>query len=321
MNQMFSDGAFTRPPNETAPPETPPVSAPPPGETPPVSAPPPAAGLEPRRTPSAFAEGLEPSLRQLLIQQRSGYNLLSDEQLQTWGGAQILDNVRQFDPNANWTYVPGGSNEGGDIAGGWRLDFDPSAIPAAGAGTNHPELNFVPIDENTRLTNGAMVYDDPYYGRVTPYHNVQKERDPWWVTAAPIAVSLVAPWAAGVAAGAGIGTAGLASTVTSGAYAGGAAGASGATQLAAGGGDWWTRLIGKAPQVGRAIDGAVSAPKPVAPAPRPPAPAVTTAPKAQSSGYNPANFNNMGTAAKPSTSNESSLVATQFADDPYGNSY
>jgi len=232
-------------------------------------------------------------------------------------GQMLLDGLRQFDPAASWTFEPSYSNEGGETPGGWRLNYDVTKLPnieGPGMGNRYDHAGLVPADIGYDLTRPDMVYDDPYYGRLTPQQNEKQDKPAWWEIAAPLAIGLVAPWAAGLAASAGIGVAGLSSAVTSGAYgglAGGAVGAGGAGAAGAGGGDWWSRILAKAPSTARAINNAVSPPTRT---PRPTRPVAAPTPTA--AGYNPGAFNNAGSVPKAS-SNESSLVATQFADDPY----
>lgn len=304
INQLASSGMFTRPGNEI----TAPVPDQPGDLVRPTLAPEPttAAPTPPSDTPADTTNpndttAISPSLRSWLLQQKSGYNVLTPEMYNYFGGDEILKQLQQFDPNARWTVSDIGGNEGGPSGQGLRLDFDPSKLPGVGgpgAGRSIYDTGFVPVYDNSNLHNADMTYDDPYFGRLTPYKNVVKPKADWWEYAAPLAVGLLAPYAAAGLAGAGIGgTAGLTSSVTGSGVAAGA-----------GGTPWWAKpviqTIPKAGTISQMFQGAPSAP--TAPAPVHPA----------TGDYNPAAYNSTGNVSNPST--DSQLVATQFADDPYG---
>lgn len=273
-----------------------------PPETP--AAPPPEATTPEAPTPPVDApEVLPADLRAWLMQYYSGYNVLPQEMYDLYGGDDVLAQLQKFDPNARWTQTAQYGGEGGEGPMGYRLDFDPSKLPTVGGpGGDRTifETGFRPVFDNDVLRNAEMVYDDPYYGRVTPYQNVQQERDPWWTIAAPIAVSLLAPYAGAALAGAGIGgSAGLTAAATG-------SGLSAASSSA----PWWTQIVKRAPQIAEGVSGimgAQSAPKVN--------PNYTTPPMFPD--YDPTKFNNAGSASKPH-SNEASLVANDFAPDPYG---
>lgn len=243
----------------------------------PATAPTPTAAPTPATEPP-----LSPPLQNWLLHTRYGNDVLSREMYDYYNGDQILQAVRQYDPNAKWTLVPQYGGEGGMGADGYRLDFDFTKLPGVGGpGGGRPIFESGLVPANADLYNPNMVYNDPLYGTLTPQQNVRKQKDPWWTIAAPIAVGMLAPWAAGGLAAAGIGgTAGL------------TAGATGSGLAAGATSPWWATTAAKSiPAIGRTIAG----------------PSMPT-------GWTPP----VGTLPKPAASNESSLVATQFADDPYG---
>jgi hypothetical protein len=217
-----------------------------------------------------------------------------------WHGDEILKQLQKYDPNARVVQVADSSGgEGGGGSGvGWKFEFDQSKLPAMGpAGYN---VDWAPA--NRELRNPNLVYNDPIYGPLTPRQNIAKQKDPWWVTAAPLAVAGLATAGAAIPALAAGGVAGGTAGVT-----GGAAGLA-AGNIASGiGNTWWSQILSKAPQLAR------MATPPTATPWTPPAPAAPAVPNQ----FNAANFNNTGSMAKPG-SNDSALVATQFAADPYG---
>lgn len=169
----------------------------------------------------------------------SGYNVLSQEMYDYYGGDAILDALRKYDPDARFTetQMPG---EGEGV--GYRLDFDASKLPASKGGMAGYDLN--PSNLHDRTKDSSAVYDDPVYGSVTNSANFYKDADATWTKLAPIAVGMLAPMAGAALAGAGIGgTAGLTAGVTG-------SGLGGAGTIPA----WAAKLIAKAPQLAGQID-------------------------------------------------------------------
>lgn len=253
------------------------------------------------------------------------YGLLGGRQMPQeiydhFGGDRILEQLRAYDPNARWVTAQMGGGEGGSTDQvGRTLEFDPRLMPTSGSGIDLLNMRAVG-DDRSNLRNPGMVYTDPIYGQVTHSSNIKPQEAMWWEKVAPIAVGALAPWAAGAlaAGGIGLGAAGATSAVT-----GSAAGlpwanipggvAAGMAGGSAGAPSWWSRAISKAPSAGRMLSGAPGT------AWRPPVRPPVRPPMARSTpyGFDPSAFNAGGSAARP-TNNDSSLVATQFADDPYG---
>ena len=308
-------------PVDVAPAPLPPVEPVPAPVPTPVATPAPVTAAESNMAPTSA------TLRNWLLMDRSGLGTLSPEMYAAYGGDDILAQMQKYDPNARW--VPTAMNEAGNEAGtpsgvtGFRLDFDPNKLPAVGGpggGKSLYETGLVPVYDNSELYNPAMVYDDPYYGRMTVARNVVKGREPWWTYAAPIAVSLLAPYAGAALAGAGIGAAGGTAAVT------GAAAGLGAGNIAMGGPtSWWSTLLKKTPNVARQVGEGNFNPTALAASTAANAfglpSGVGEAATAAWNTWNPRNYGSSpgGTAKKPD-SNDSQLVATQFADDPYRSS-
>jgi hypothetical protein len=246
-----------------------------------------------------------------LQQQVSGHNVLTPEMYDYFGGDDLLAQLQKFDPAARWSLVDIGGGEAGSSGQGLRLDYDPAKLPAVGGpggGRSIFDAGLVPVYDNSNLHNPAMVYEDPYYGRLTIAANVVKEKQPWWVTAAPLVVAGLATAGAAVPALAAGGVAGGTAGVT-----GGAAGLAAGNIAAGGASTWWSQLLAKAPSIAKAVTPATSTPW--TPPETPAAPAAGNALGIPSE-YTAAGYNSAGSAKKPG-SNESALVATQFADDPY----
>lgn len=321
--QLGSQGAFTIPEQGGG---VRPIQAPPPGEdttrtqptqptptapdqtrTPDAAAPPP---------PEAGAPAISAPLRIYLMQQLSGHNVMSPEMYNFYGGDEILRQVQKYDPNARWTASEIGGGEGGSMGSGMRLDFDPRLIPNLQTPAGAPEgITWRPVYDNEGLRVQEMQYNDPLYGPMTPLQNKYKTQDPWWTYAAPLAIGALAPMAAPAffgALGAGAAGAGFTSAVTgaaAGLGAGSIPGVLGAGTFA-GASPWWaTQGVKSVPNIGRIGSGLMAGGA---------GGSATPGPVHSSTGdYNPMAYNNAGSVAKPNT-NDSSLVATQFADDPYG---
>lgn len=303
MNTM---GDFERPRNEDVGSPLAPAPEPTPAPTP---------APEPAPAPAA---AVSPALRDFLLQYYSGYVVLPQEMYDLFRGDDVLQQLRAFDPNAQWTRTAMWGGEGGDGPLGYRLDFDPSRLPRVGGpGENRHvfDTGFRPVMEGMNLRNPGAVYNDSVYGDLTPYDNIQQERDPWWTVAAPIAVGMLAPWAAGGLAAMGVGAPGLTSAVTG----SGLAASSGAIP-------WWAKAIGRAPSVAKQVSGganpwglmaglgasALGAPYGVPELAQAGVSTLTSQPRA----YNPGAVGNAGTPAKPNA--DSKMVAPEFAADPYG---
>jgi len=131
---------------------------------------------------------------------------------------RLLAAIQKFDPDANFRFEAPTWNEG-STPGGQRLFWDASKLPGIG-GPGKGQLyqmagDFTPMLSDGQYNNGDLYYDDPNWGKITARGNEQKQKDPWWTVAAPLAVGMLAPWAAGGLAAAGIGgAAGLTSSVT-----------------------------------------------------------------------------------------------------------
>lgn len=290
----------------------------------------------------------------------SGYTTLPDEMYDLYGGDQILDAIRKYDPNAHWETTSQYSGEGGEGPLGRKLVFDERLMPAPAGNLGWARPTSI-LDD--KLHAAGMKYYDPVYGWVTDPRNIahpQDKIDKWGPPIAAAAISMLAPWAAPALAGA-MGVAPAAAGFTS-AVTGGAAGLGAASipgSFAAGYGPLASTQL--APNAGRTAAGAVrtggqlgsqfvtpNAPAapvrgPVAPAgaapynpaamtrlPRnqvlsdpygatqPKQQSVTT-PKAGSAdpyGFDPTMYNSGGSTSRV-RSNDSKLVATNFADDPY----
>lgn len=246
------------------------------------------------------APTVPPSLRAWLLQHYGGADVLNQDQYNYFGGDEVLRQVQQFDPNARWTPTDIGGGEGGSAGRGVRLDFDISKLPGVGGpggGASLFDTGFRPVYDDSKLYHPDMVYNDALYGNLTPYRNVDQGPAPFLQKYGPLiaaAIAMGGPAAAGALAGAGIGGgAGLTAAATGSGLSGAAA-------------PWWATAATKAlPGIGKGVTAATAA-----------APAFGR-PAAAPVQYDPTAFNSGGSAAKP-TNNDSSLVATQFAPDPYG---
>jgi len=242
--------------------------------------------------PAAPGPTLDPKLRMWLLAQQSGSTALTDEMYDYYKGDDILRQVQQFDPNARWVPTALGGGESGNYGVGHRLEFEGGLLPKVGGpggGKTIFDSGLVPVYDDSQLHNGSMVYNDPYYGPLTPMQNVKKQGN-ILETALPFigaAISLGGPALAGSLAAAGIG-------------AGAATGAVTGSGVAAGAGasPWWSSWLGKAPSIARGIGSATHdygggewAP-PIGGTPK--------------------------TTTTPAPTGDSSLVANNFADDPYG---
>lgn len=297
----------------------------PPVTTPPITTTSPPAATEPPPAAGTPTSPVSADLRGWLNNFIWSNGELNDD-LFAAHSDQILTEVRKFDPNARWVMKTAGgpAGESGYMQSPtYALDFDRAKLPTVGGpggGRTIFDTGFVPVYEDSKLFNPELVYEDPYYGKLTVQGNVKKEKDPWWVYAAPLAVSLVAPWAAGLAAGAGVGGA---AGLTAAATGSGLSAAQGAAP-------WWANALRGAPNVAKQVASgnfnpygfaaglgadALGIPASLS------RPAITVGSellnRPRNDGYNPQNYNNTGSAPK-SGSNESALVANDFATDPYG---
>ena len=316
--QLGSQGAFTIP--EQGGGVMPRVPAPPPAEdtTRTQPAPPTPTAPDQTRTPDAAAppppEAGPPAapisapLRMYLLQQLSGHNIMTPEMYQLYGGDEILQQVQKFDPNARWTATEMGGGEGATSTPGMRLDFDPRLIPALQTPASAPQnLTWRPVYDNESLRVQEMQYNDPLYGAMTPLQNKYKAQDPWWTYAAPIAISAFAPMAAGALAAGGIGAGAAGAGYTTAAVTGSGLAANAAQQFAAS--PWWAKALATKgiPLAGKIGSGLTQGA----------APPITPPVHTSTGDYNPMAYNRAGSSPAPNSS-DSSLVATQFADDPYG---
>lgn len=277
--------------------------------------------------PNGTQAPMSPSLQEFLRYYQSGQSALTPEMYQHFGGDALLQAVRGYDPNATWVddMVGGGGEGGGAGTAARRLNFDITRMPQSGSGIDL--LNMRNVLDGTDLRNPNYVYNDPIYGRITHGANINHkveglERAMPYLAAL---ISMGAPIGAAALAAGGVGLAGAGATsmVTGGAAGLGAANIPGAAAAAAGGAapgasGWWGRAAGNLPRTaGPALSGAPSRPLPPRPGPRS-APTGRTPPMFPDTyGFDPNAYNSAGSAARPKN-NESSMVATQFADDPYG---
>lgn len=126
---------------------------------------------------------------------------------------ELLDLVRQLDPNASWKYQDnsGSSNEGGgSAANNWVLDFDNTKLPTAlpGSPQHQQGTNMLGLINSSGLVQGMTSLNDPDsyasnnllypqfqwdtpYGQMTPSFNVRED------TSFMDTVFKVAPWLIG----------------------------------------------------------------------------------------------------------------------------
>ena len=184
-------------------------------------------------------------LETFLAAYRSGHNVLTPEMYEYYGGDNLLNEIRKFDPNATFSDIATSGGEGGDGPMGKRLDFDINKLPSVNGIAPHLLFKSNHAD---RIKDPSKVYDDPNYGSVTDGRNFYKDQDAEWTKYAPLVVSLLAPMAGGALAAAGIGAAGGTAGVT------GAAAGLGAGNIASGGAETWlTQLARKTPNIARQI--------------------------------------------------------------------
>lgn len=167
--------------------------------------------------------------------------MLSPELVDLYGGKDaILKALQSFDPDAKLTETETSGGEGGNGPMGVRLDFDVSKAPKSQGGTLGYDLR---ASNFGKLKDPSAVYDDANYGSVTNSANVFKPTDPLWTKLAPIAVSVLAPYAGAALAASGIGgMAGLTAAATG-------SGLGGASSLPS----WLTSQIAKAPSYARSL--------------------------------------------------------------------
>lgn len=178
----------------------------------------------------------------------SGMTALTPEMYDHFGGDDILEQIRKFDPNAKWkddVLTSGGEAGSGGIAAK-RLDFDISKLPGSQRGSAGL-YDLAPSNLHANLKNPNLAaYDDPVYGSVRNSREFAPDKMTLLEIIGPLLVSLAAPMAGSALAGMGIGAAGGTAGVT-----GGLAGL-GAGNIASGGvPTWLTKLAYKAPGIAR----------------------------------------------------------------------
>jgi len=164
----------------------------------------------------AFDPAKLPKLHNFLALYNSGMmNNLDEDMYKSFGGDDILKNLKEFDPDARWEYTAAGmGNEGSggpSDKGSYRLQFDVSKLPKPKFGDMYEARN---TDLVENMKDPSYKYDDEYYGSITHAKNVTKPKDPFWTKIAPLVVGMGAPMGAGYLAGMGIGGAGLTSGLT-----------------------------------------------------------------------------------------------------------
>jgi hypothetical protein len=295
----------------------------------PTPAPPtPGTPAYPGAPPWAGDPNIPAPLANFLLQYASGHSQLPQEIYDLYGGDEILTNLQKFDPNASWSYSDVGGGEGATSQMGYKLNFDETKLPPfAGPGWQSP----VSLNQD-RLRNGEMRYYDPNYGWVTDPRNVyhKSEGIEKWAPAIGAAISMGAPLAFPAAFGA-LGAAAVPAGFTSGvtgAAAGLGAGNIPGSFASLGGPASATQAARPSTYTSgvRTVGGLGSSLRPpTAPAPRPPVPpkmGMTRPPipknqtMADPYGYDFTKFNAGGSTSR-ANNNDSKLVATQFADDPY----
>jgi hypothetical protein len=200
----------------------------------------------------AFDPAKLPKLQSFLDYFRSGYdgNSMTQEVYDAYKGDDMLNLLKEFDPDASWSYndnTTGGGEGGPSGQGAYVLNYNASKLPKSKYGSF---LDVKPVKEGTEVYDDKYTYDDENYGKVTHYKNVKKPKDPMWTKLAPLVVGMGGPMVGAALAGAGIGgAAGLTSAVTGSGMSGAAGGAlgkgiSGAVKALPGagrsiaGGDW-----------------------------------------------------------------------------------
>lgn len=302
-----------RDPAEFVPPPIPAEVSPAPDPAPPIPSPDP-YGMP---TPAAGAP-----LELLLRAYAGAAGGFSKEQYEQFNGDQILESVRKYDPNAYWTPIEIGGGDAG-TSQGLRLQFDPSLLPKSSMGVLGLDLR--PSNDTTAgLYNPNMVYDDPVYGSVTNSANIRHKAEGLdkWAPLGAAAMMMAIPGLNAALLSAGLGSAGLTSAVT-GAAAGLGAGSIPAATAAGATVPWWAKMpttIAKTasnywdPKGTGTWMPNLGAPPGSIPGEDATPPFV---PWGTQGSYDPTAVTGGGSAAKPQ-SNDSSLVATQFAADPYG---
>jgi hypothetical protein len=320
INQLHMQGAFTIPEQGGG---VMPIPAPPPTEdmtrTPPTQP----APTVPDQTPTPTTTppvGVGTSPLELFLRAyHSGHFAggLTPEMYAHFGGDEIMRQLQQYDPGAHWedTLVGGGGEgAGAGVMGKKFVGGTPGQIITPASKSGIDLLNLRPANFGSGgLYRPDMVFNDDIYGQVTHSGNIKDkveglERYAPYIAAA---IAMGGPALGGALLAGGLGGVGLTSAVTGGAAglgAGSIPGALGAGSFASGANaPWWAKTGVKAiPTLGRAASGMAAA-----------AP-VARAPVHTSTGdYNPQAYNRMGNSPAPSSS-DSSLVATNFAEDPYG---
>jgi hypothetical protein len=135
----------------------------------------------------------------------SGHGTITPELWQHFGGDQIVEQLKKYDPNVSVIEEDIGGGEAGSSGKGFRINVDMTKLPRSKKGTPGLDLrasNFLP-DE--RVLPGSEAYHDEVYGDVRNSKEFSKAKPSWWEIAAPIAVSMVAPMAGAALAAGGIG--------------------------------------------------------------------------------------------------------------------
>lgn len=187
---------------------------------------------------------------------RSGNTVFSPEMYAHFGGEDLLNTLRKYDPNATWTEQDLGGGEGGSQGKGYRLDFDITKMPGSKLpnGRTHELFGLAPAQG--RMLNDKYQWGDDLYGQVTDSRNLRKDAPAWWELVAPLAVSVLAPAAGAALMGSGIGLGVGGTSAVTGAAAGlgagqipGALGAGSSLGLS----DRVLQLLGRSPSLGRQL--------------------------------------------------------------------
>lgn len=164
--------------------------------------------VQPQPQPQQQQSG--PDLGDLSFFNNRSYGGVSEEEANGSRGQALLNNLRKYDPTAQFT--PTQDSSGNMI--GYQLQFDPSKLPGSGISSfdNNGNLGganpyyqgqggytggsgFIPkwvnVDTSNsrdKLINPNAIYNSDHYGNITSYRNVRQEQGDWLSKLGPMAI-------------------------------------------------------------------------------------------------------------------------------------